>query len=239
MKILVLLRGWRRTPDGSLDVEHIGHYERLALGTAFALKEAHAGDVTVEALAAGNEADDEALAVVHALGTEKTYRVWDPILNDIDAFGVAQTLSQAAQHAGFDLILTGFRSPDHRQGFMGPAVADCLSIPHLTGGQELRWTDDELVAIQGCAPNQYTHRLKTPCLVAVAGGPNPGTTKPTENHQPKLLTLDDVGLDETRLRSRVQLKGEIVATNQEPYVTAFVDDAATVVEHLRSVDAFL
>jgi len=238
MRILVLLRGWRRTPDGSLDVERIGHYERLALGTAFALRETH-DDSTVHVLAAGSEADDEALAVAHALGAEKTFRVWDPILQDIDALGVAQALAEAAKHEGFDLLLAGFRSPDHQMGFMGPGVADCLSIPHLTGAIDLRWEDDGLMAVQGCEPDKYSHRLETPCLVTIAGGPDPGTAKPTESHQPKLLTLGDIGLEETRLRPRIRLQGKIVARSRDPYVTAFVDDAATVLEHLRDVDAFL
>ncbi len=239
MRVLVLLRGWRRTPDGSLDVERLGHYERLALGAAFSLRKASDQKVTVLALAAGSETDDEALAVAHALGAEKTVRVWDPILKDIDALGVAQALAHAAKHVGFDLLIAGFRSPDHGLGFMGPAVAESLSIPHLTGVQELRWSDGDLVALRGCAPNEYAHTLQTPCLVTVSGGPDPGTTKPTENHQPTLLTLDDVELDETRLRPRVRLQGEVLAHNCEGYVTAFVDDAATVVEHLRDVDAFL
>jgi len=239
MKILVLLRGWRRTPNGPLDMERIGHYERLALGAALALKESRDDDVSVGALAAGSETEDEALAVAHALGVENTYRVWDPILREIDAFGVAQALSAAAQHIGYDLLLAGFRSPDHRQGFMGPAVADGLSITQLPGALELRWAGDALEAVRGYDACKYTHRLETPCLVTIAGGPDPGTAKPTENHQPKLLTLDDVGLEETRLRPRVQLQGEIIATHTEPYVTAFVDDASSVIEHLRNVDAFL
>jgi electron transfer flavoprotein alpha/beta subunit len=239
MRILVLLRGWRRTPDGALDIERIGQYERIAIGTALALRDGRDGDVTVRALAAGSEAEDEALAVAHALGAEKTFRVWDPILGDIDALGVAQALSQAAQHEGFDLLLAGFRSPDHRQGFMGPAVADCLSIPHLTGALELRWKNGGLEAVPGCDSIAYTQRLDTPCLVTLAGGPDPGTAKPTESHQPKLLTLDDIGLDAERLRPRVRLQGKIVASTRDAYVTAFVDDAATVVEHLHDVDAFL
>ncbi len=237
MKILVLLRGWRRTPDGALDVERIGHFERLALGAALGLRDERSDDVTVQTLAAGNEADDEALAVTHALGIEKTSRVWDPILQDIDALGVAQALAAAAQHEGFDLLLTGFHSPDHQLGFMGPAVAECLSIPHLTGALQLHWKDDGLEAVRSCDLGQFTHQLKTPCLVTVAGGPDPGTAKPTESHQPKLLTLDDIGLDETRLRPRVRLQGEMLSDSRDPYVTAFVDDAATVVEHLREVDA--
>lgn len=239
MKILVLLRGWRRTPGGSLDVERIGLYERLALGTAFTLRDGHDGEITVHALAAGGEGDDEALAVAHALGVTETCRVWDPILKDIDALGVAQTLSAAAQKQGYDVILTGFRSPDHRQGFMGPAVADGLSVPHLTGVLELRWQGDALEAVRICDPGRTTHRLETPCLVTIAGGPDPGTAQPTENHQPTLLTLEDVELDETRLRPRVQLRGETMTQSRDTYVTAFVDDAATVMEHLRDVDAFL
>jgi Electron transfer flavoprotein domain len=238
MKILVLLRGWRRTPDGALDVEHIGHYERLALGAALGLRDERGDEVTVQSLAAGSEADDKALAVTHALGIEETARVWDPILRDIDAFGVAQTLAATARHEGFDLLLTGFRSPDHHQGFMGPAVADCLAIPHLTGAIDLHWKDDGIEAVRSCDSGQYTHALQTPCLVTVAGGKDPGTAKPTENHQPTLLTLDDVGLDETRLRPRIQLQGEILPGTSDPYVTAFVDDAATVLEHLREVDVF-
>jgi len=238
MKILVLLRGWRRTPDGALDIERIGHYERLALGMAMELRDERKDDVTLQVLAAGSEAEDEALAVAHALGVEATFRVWDPILNDIDALGVAQALAEAAKHVGFDLLLTGFHSPDHHQGFMGPAVADCLSIPHLTGAIALSWKDDGLEATRSCEPSQYVHQLPTPCLVTIAGGPDPGTAKPTENHQPTLLTLDDVGLEETRLRPRVQLQGHVLPASHKPYVTAFVDDAATVVEHLRDVDAF-
>jgi len=238
MKILVLLRGWRREPGGALDVEKLGPNERAALGTAFALREARA-DTKVFALAAGGDRDDEALAVADALGADETYRVWDPILADIDDLGVAQALAHAAKHIGFDLVLAGFRSPDQNRGFMGPAVAECLEIPHLSAVDTLRWENEAVAVERTCICQTFTHKLPVPCLITLASGPDPGTAKPTEAHQPNLLTLGDISLEETMLRPRISLQGVISAHEKEGYVTAWVDDAATVVEHLREIDVLL
>ncbi len=237
MRVVVLLRGWRRTPGGSLDVERLGRYERLALKAATSLREAADQEVTVVALSAGNETDDEALAVARAQGADETVRIWDPILGDIDPLGIAQALAHAARLVRFDLVLAGFRSPDQRQGFMGPAVADLLQVPHLTAVQQVRWEAGAIEATRRCEVGDYVHRLTPPCLLTVAGGADPGAVEPLQRHQPRLLTLDDVGLEETHLRPRLLLKGTLVPTKPAGYVTAFVDDAATVVEHLMDVDA--
>jgi electron transfer flavoprotein alpha subunit len=238
VKVLVLLRGWRREPGGALDVEKLGPHERAALGAAFALREARE-DTQVIALAAGGDQDDEALAVADALGADETYRIWDPILGDVDDLGVAQALAYAAKHIGFDVILAGFRSPDLARGFMGPAVAECLEIQHLSAVDTLRWERDTIAVERSCICRKFTHKLPVPCLITVASGPVAGATKPTEGYQPNLLTLEDVSLQEPMLRPRIRLKGVISAHEKEGYVTAWVDDAATVVEHLREVDILL
>lgn len=238
MKVLVLLRGWRREPGGALDVEKLGPNERAALGTAFALREAREGTQVI-ALAAGGDREDEALAVADALGADETYRISDPILDEVDDLGVARALVYAARHIGFDLVLAGFRSPDLARGFMGPAVAEGLEIPHLSAVNSVRLEHDTVAVVRTCICRTFTHTLPLPCLITVASGPDPGSAKPTEAHQPRLLTLEDVSLEETMLRPRISLKGVISAYEKEGYVTAWVDDAATIVEHLRDVDILL
>ena len=242
MNVLVLLRAWQRSPDGALDLETLGQFERFALGTAFALRKASLPEkITVSALAAGSAREDRALGVAHALGVDKTYRVWDPILKDIDALGVGQALAAGAKHATYDLILAGARSQDYNQGYMGLAVAEFLGIPHLAAVSALRWDEDSgmLVGQRTSVNQRYTHRIPLPSVVTIAEGPDPGTSPPSEGHQPTLLTLEDVGMEETVLRPRMRLTGHIEPRQKEHYVTAFVDDAASIVEHLRDIDVLI
>ena len=238
MNLVVLLRGWRRDPDTHLETEVLGRHERWALTLACRLRNQFPGS-SVTALTAGDEAEDRTLRVAVALGADRARRLWDPILPDLDALGVARALGAAVGHLGFDVVLAGSQSPDDGLGFLGPAVAEALDISHLTDVVDLSWNEaqDGLKAERHCAGRRYTHDLSAPHLVTVFALDEPDALpEPDPGIQPDLLTLADVSIDAEVLRPRIHLAGEPRADVESPYETAWVEDAEAVIEHLRDLD---
>lgn len=241
MNILLLVRGHRLSPQGELHAEPLGPHERYAFHLARGLSATFPG-TTVTALTAGTTDEDPALLEAMALGADRAYRLWDPLLGEVDALGVAQALASAVQHLGFDLVLTGARSADECLGFLGPAVAETLSIPHLTEAVELRWTEDQanLVAVRWSASRRYQHTLSMPCLVTIhcppEGVASQAPRAPAPSGPPSVLSLEDVGHTEALLRPRCRLVGQARPHSPPPYVTGWSEDAATIIEHLGDVD---
>jgi electron transfer flavoprotein beta subunit len=175
VNVVVLLRGWRQSPGAALEKDVLGPHERFALSLARRIRDVFPG-ARLTAIAAGDEREGEALRAALAAGADRAHRLWDPLLAELDAFGVARALAAAARHVGFDLLVAGARSPDDGLGFVGPAVADLLDIPHLSDIVTLRWNDgqDALVAERRSAGRRYTHTVGLPCLLTACAAPSTG-----------------------------------------------------------------
>lgn len=241
MNIVVLLRS--RRPPPATNGPHPGRlacHEAHALSEGLRLRSGFPG-ATLTALCVGDALEEAVLRNALALGADRAVRLWDPLLGQVDALGVARALAAATELLGFDLVLSGARSPDESLGFMGPALGEALGIPHLADVHELRWEEGQtaVVAMRCAATRRFRHLLQLPYLVTLQGSPGspaPEPKDPPEGLAPRLLSLADVGLDEALLRPRCRLQGELRPFTAPPYVTAWAEDATSVVEHLRELD---
>lgn len=110
----------------------LGRCERAALDAAVALARGLGGTLT--ALSMGTEEHQgPVLAAARAAGCDAAVRVHAPDCDDLDYLGVATILGAAARTLGCDALLCGDSSENERTGAVGPAVAEILGVPHLTG----------------------------------------------------------------------------------------------------------
>lgn len=108
----------------------INDWDNYALEEAIRIKERTGGRVT--ALTVGKEADEEVLRRALALGADEALRIWDPALEEADAYVVAKVLARAIKDLPYDLILTGVQAADDGYALVGVTLAELLSIPHVT-----------------------------------------------------------------------------------------------------------
>lgn len=214
MKILVLLRRLRAKPDGTPAPEVLGLCDEAALATALALRAGHP-ETQVTALAAG-PADRENAVLERALklGANHALRVYDDSVESIDYHGIARVLAGAATHIGYDLLLSGDRSEDEIQGAVGPAVAEVLGIPHLTGVRDARLEGRALLASRRDTGLIRTLEIPLPALLtvvsfprSVAFAPENATTPPPSPGSIEVLDLAAIGLQTMELKHRDRCLG--------------------------------
>ncbi|MDX9999831.1 MAG: hypothetical protein RBU30_00910 [Polyangia bacterium] len=240
MKIVVLLRSSPVSNTPAPQASRLGCHEAAALVQGIRLRDSFPG-ATLTALCVGEESEDSGLLDALALGADRAHRLWDPLLGKVDSLGVARALAAATEHLGFDLVLGGARSPDESLGFVGPALAESLSISHLADADELRWAEGQtaVVAQRCAATRRFSHLLQIPCLITLQSTAEAAIQVSAPRRKdlvPGSLSLADVGLDEAVLRPRCRLSGELRPFSAPPYVTAWAEDSAAVVEHLRDLD---
>lgn len=136
------------------------------------------------------------LAAARAAGAARAVALWDDELKEIDFLGVAQVLAATARHLGFDLIVVG----EAARGVVGPALADRLSLPHLSGVTDARLEDDKVVARRPAAGELRRYRAMPPLVLSVAveaaGAPSGG------DGAVERIELAAVGLTAAELRWR-------------------------------------
>jgi electron transfer flavoprotein alpha/beta subunit len=93
----------------------------------------------VTALRAGPPEDDALLQRALRAGATRAVRLWDPVLAETDYLGLATALAAAARSLGRRLVIAG----DGAEGAVGPALADRLDLPHLSGVLGAAWHTPE------------------------------------------------------------------------------------------------
>jgi len=118
--------------DLELDIENkyfTNFFDEIAVEAGLKLKEKLGGRVTV--LTLDNRRVD-ALRRGISMGADEAVQLTDPVLEGADPFAIARTLSAYMKDRPFDLILAGRQAMDDDAGIVGPAVAECLGIPHVS-----------------------------------------------------------------------------------------------------------
>ena len=118
--------------DSELEIENkyfTNFFDEIAIEAGLRLKEKFGGKVTV--LTADNRRVD-ALRRGISMGADEAIQIADPALGGADPFGIAKTLAAYLKDKSFDLILAGRQAMDDDAGIVGPAVAECLGIPHVS-----------------------------------------------------------------------------------------------------------
>lgn len=240
MNLVVLLRARRLSHGGALCPRPLGPGEHAALLLGRRLADAVPGS-TLRVLCAGDTSENPALALATRLGADETVRLYDPLLACVDGLGVARALSFALRHLGFDLVLAGLAAGDHPRAYIGPAVAECLDIRHLTGVCEARWLDPEegggIRARRPCDPEGGL-TLPLPCLLTVAPAADPPSLPADVPAAPlpRVLSLSDVGLSTALLQPRAPMRGTYHPGAQQTGAPRWLEDGAALAQHLRAIE---
>jgi electron transfer flavoprotein beta subunit len=104
-------------------------YDEMAVEEALQIRDAAGGSVTVFSL--GPEKSVEALRTALAMGADVAVRI-DPEDKVLDGLATAKVLAGELQKGDYDLVITGHRAVDDDNFQVGPAVAEFMSIPHIS-----------------------------------------------------------------------------------------------------------
>jgi electron transfer flavoprotein beta subunit len=142
----------KQTPDstsvyidpitGQIDAERFVHIlnpaDACAVEAAVRLKERVGG--TVKVLTLGPKDAEGALRAALAIGADTALRLWNAQADEWGPFTVAAALAACFQHEtpSPDLILCGDSASDWSSGIVGPALAQQLDLPQITGVAQLK-----------------------------------------------------------------------------------------------------
>ena len=192
----------KKTPDSSsVYIDPISgqvDYERFvqvldaadacAVEAAVRLKEQFDGTVTI--LTVGPKDAEGALRAALAIGADVVARLWNAAAETWEPFTIAAALSGYMKSTGLpDLVVCGYASSDWTSGVVGPALAELLGWPQITGvsrleavAQEEPGRQDEQAAIETQAVLRVTRKLergyreileaRLPLLITVTGDLN-------------------------------------------------------------------
>ena len=216
-RIAILLRRLQSRPGTVSDDQVLGRCERAALATGLHLREAF-GDATVTVLSLGPaRREDRVLAVALRSGCDRAVRVFDHKVEDLDYLGTATVLAKAVEHIGVDLLLCGDRTQDELTGAIGPAVAELLGRPHVSGVVDAQADGASVIATRRGRGELHQFRCALPVVLCVSSFPpqpeDASDGAATSRSQSiEELDLSTLGLDLRALEYRRNLLGRARAT---------------------------
>ncbi len=125
--------------DSERFVQILNPADACAIEAAVRLKEQLGGSITAITLGPGDA--EGALRAALAIGADRAVRLWHSSADTWGAFTVAAALAayiQSGQQVTPDLVLCGDASSDWASGIVGPALAQYLDLPQITGVAQLR-----------------------------------------------------------------------------------------------------
>jgi electron transfer flavoprotein beta subunit len=131
--------------------------DACAIEAAVRLKEQWGATITITALTLGPEDVGGALRAALAIGADQAVRLWNTQVDMWSPFMVAAALCGYMQQSlpTIDLVLCGNEASDWSSGIVGPALAEMLALPQVTGVSELT-----IVQSQAQSPDTNSYRLQ-------------------------------------------------------------------------------
>lgn len=185
MKVLVLVKN---VPDSTANIKVkddgsgietagvkfvMNAFCEFAVEAALQFKEKNPGaNAEITALTVGTAKDVSVLRTAYAVGVDHATHLCDDAFNGLDDLAVARVIAAHVKDAGFDLILAGKVAIDYDSGQLGPALAECLDLPHVGAVTAIDWADDCKSAtvrrrIEGA---EEVVGIKLPCLLTIEKG---------------------------------------------------------------------
>jgi len=187
MKILALVKSVPEStavikvkPDGG-GIETAGvkfvmnPFCEFAVEEAIRTKEKNPGaNAEITALTAGPAASVEVLRTALAMGADHAVHLSDDAFAGIDEITLARIIAKAAGDRKFDLIFAGKHAIDFDSGQVGPALAECLDIPHVGAVTAIEWSPDykSLTARRRIEGAEEVVEIRLPCLLTCEKGLN-------------------------------------------------------------------
>ncbi|MSP63354.1 MAG: hypothetical protein EXR72_24025 [Myxococcales bacterium] len=109
------------------------------------------------------------LRAARAAGAVREVALWDKALLETDYLGFAQVLASAARYIGFEVLVTG----EGERGAIGPAVAERLGLPHLTGVIDARIEGTRVIAKRRAGGAIRSYSASIPVVLCATGSPPP------------------------------------------------------------------
>ena len=163
--------------DGERFVQILNPADACAVEAAVRLKEQFGGNIT--ALTVGPHDAEGALRASLALGADSAVRLWTHQATEWGAFTVATALAAYIQHEmpPADLLLCGDASSDWASGIVGPALAQYLNLPQVTGvGRLTTIREDSSISLHLTRKLERGYRelieAEPPLLITVTGDLN-------------------------------------------------------------------
>jgi electron transfer flavoprotein alpha/beta subunit len=142
--------------------------------------------------------DESRLPDLRASGAARVYALWDDVLADTDYYGVAQALAAATRQIGFDLVVCS----DGDRSSLGPAVAERLAVPHLSGIVSARWDGERLVVRRLAGGEFRSYAAQPPVVLCTIRGGAAAPPPAAEPQAVERLTLGSLGISGAELRWR-------------------------------------
>lgn len=137
--IAIRLDAEQKSIDRSEITYVVNPFDEYAIEAGLQLKEEYGGEVTLVTM--GPDRADEALRTGLAMGADKGVHIGDPALEGSDTLVTAKVLAAAIKGLPYDIVLCGKVATDDNTGQVGPALAELLGIPHISGATTLEVDD--------------------------------------------------------------------------------------------------
>jgi len=137
--IAIRLDAEQKSIDRSEITYVVNPFDEYAIEAGLQLKEKYGGEVTLVTM--GPDRADEALRTGLAMGADKGVHISDPALEGSDTLVTAKVLAAAIKGLPYDIVLCGKVATDDNSGQVGPALAELLGIPHISGATTLEVDD--------------------------------------------------------------------------------------------------
>ena len=137
--IAIRLDAEQKSIDRSEITYVVNPFDEYAIEAGLQLKEKYGGEVTLVTM--GPDRADEALRTGLAMGADKGVHISDPALEGSDTLVTAKVLAAAIKGLPYDIVLCGKVATDDNTGQVGPALAELLGIPHISGATTLEVDD--------------------------------------------------------------------------------------------------
>ena len=124
---------------------------------------------TVTAFTMGIPAAEGILRRVIAVGADDAVLLTDRAFAGSDTLATARTLAAAIRKKGMpDLILCGKMATDGDTAQVGPMLAECLSIPHVSDVAEIESVNEEKCTVRKMTDDGYVRlEVRLPALLTV------------------------------------------------------------------------
>lgn len=95
----------------------------------------------VTAMTLGPADSVASLRTAYAMGVDSVVHLCDDAFETLDDLMVARVLAAAIKDGGYDIIFCGKSAIDYDCGQVGPALAECLGLPHVGTVTNIEWGD--------------------------------------------------------------------------------------------------
>ncbi|MGD9605062.1 MAG: electron transfer flavoprotein subunit beta [Bacilli bacterium] len=172
-------------------------YDLYALEAALRLKETN--DATVTVITMGPPSSQTVLEEALWMGADDAYLITDRKFAGADVVATSYTISSGIKKAGtFDLIICGKQTTDGDTAQVGPEIAECLHIPHMSYVDKIIDVKDQSILV-GVSMDKTTEQweIAFPCLITVDKGiytprlPSYKRSKELKEFKVKVLTFAD------------------------------------------------